>query len=1185
MLVKISENLSVPAEILADMGIHPGDKVEVTMHEGGVFIRPIALLSKSKFEKINNIVNIDVLKNNKRPSMRSNAAFRSFLRQPVRLLMFMLLVGLATFGFVSRVVEFDILNREINRVSRFYRATGALVPVDPLSTNNVYAAAALLQNSPLISHHDRRTITQAVMHGQANGMRGFHTLGGNLFQRGEQPFSYKELYPFDTFVVVEVVSAIRRTLYLRHLPEPIRTNRVTFQPINILAGHNQFIMGNRRLMTDFYIDENEISIADHLQVGGRYMLRGTIQSPTCNTLEVFPLLEGLYFVDFSDRDKVQYVWSQLENELRILMENTNMLMLTGTMDMTALPMVQSGTMERGSGRFFTQDDYDNRNHVMVVPRTMTHMVGETITLTLRDMHTFENGSPFPPAGDLMLERLPHGVAGHWANIPAGYWVQIPRDYTGLWRTYPTHEIEVTVIGAYHIPFAHDQPRWAHINQSFRNMEAFVPASIIPEGFGIVDAHMVSGQYSFVLENPLGQAAFNTRYGQALLEMGFVTQFTGEDAHNFWLSITPIRNAIRLNLFLFSILLVVVLASTVLAYLRQRLRDFAIQRALGIADGNATRHLLVPVFVFWLPVVFAAAAGAWFFAMAQAGSGMDVLAELDVPDAAETIVHMNILQQMRLEEELAAMPVPPLFALLHLALICIAVAVGWVVAVLAGVRFFAAKSMILLLQTAQGAGAVRNIRDEGTTAVRVVSRTHLHMILRRSKWCALLSVLRHHTRHTLRAPVKSALLLCVALMFVVSLGWLDATITFSQNEIERLHSTTTIAGTVVAADARPDDERLQGHDIPRQGLYALLESGFVTDVYYTSVQLHIGLFPPIDPSTVLDHSVFSRAGLMPAPPPATNIIKGISCWDRFVYESSRPVAFGMGDGNDFAVTFAPGYSANAFVTVWPYVTATPVIVHESLLERDLMVYNRGITPFSPTRMGNIIEQRLQLGDYAYLGHATDPNVYRVKIIGTYTGGHPRSAYVAGHGLVLHMSDPLISEHISYISFNIIQEMVPYIAYFQYEMEEKLQIVRHTWHGSVTYHHIAVLNDMELRQVIAPLEDNLHLLSMLYPVVRALGFVIGVVLCLLLMLQNTKNAAILWILGKPRYKTRLGLCIEQLAICCVGLVVAFVLVLIMGVGLQVAVGIVALYFAGALLGNVVGTIAITLRTPMELLQMRE
>jgi len=1181
MLVKVKGKLDIPEDIIQHMDIKDGDKVEITLQEGGVLIRPIALLSKHKFQKIHNIMNIGRLQNQKRRKSQTNAAFLGAIRQPIRMIFFILLVGLATFGFVSRAVEYSILSREINRIEQFFRTTGSLVPIDPLSVNNVYEAASILQNSPTIQFHDRRSITQGVMVDQPNFMRGFRTVGGNIFMRGEPVYEYKGLHPFDSFVIMELTERIHRGLRLRG--DRMYTTRVSFRPFDVIMGHNQFLQG-RRYMADLPADADGNSVANDLRVGGRYLMRISRQSAFCNTLEIFPIMEGLYFVDITDRELLNYVWRALENELRILQENTNMLMLQGTKDMTALPMVQSGVIERVGGRFITHQDYEQQNYVMVVPRQMAALLGQTVTLTLRDMRTFENGAPLPPPHHPLHRDIPVGAEGHWANMPAGYWVYIPRDYTGDWRSYPTTQIEVTIVGTYHVSDAWNLPRWAHIRTSFRNIEVFVPSSIIPEGFGIVDAHMVSGAYNFVLNSPRDRVAFAVNYEARLEAMGFMVQWSGADPTNFWLSVTPIRDAIRLNLALFTAVLAVVLALTVFVYLRQRYKEFAIMRAMGVSDRSATWQVAMPVLVLWLPVVIAASVGAWFFALGQADIGLDTLAELDIPyDTAAALDPrtVNFLDNLRLQEELAAI-VPPLqFSIVGLVGLTAVLLFVWVLAVLVGVRFFAGQSMILMLQSAQGGGGAVKISKEKEApppkGIKISDVFKLQPILF-SYGGRLKSALRHHMRHIQRAPVKTALILGMALLFVIALSWLDATIDFTENEIQRLYATTPITGEVVDIYTGADGPMFTAGTIPIGVISTLENSGFVENVY------HIAYFTPnllpiitLPEDMELDRSFFLGDRFFPPPAHINGFGKIINCLDSFIYASQRPMAFGEGTGGEFELTFAPGFGPNDFASGSP----VPVIVHESLLERDLLVYRRGIIPYQEGIDGYLIQQRLAPGDIAYLGSPWVPNSIRVRIIGTYSGGHPRSAYVFGQGLVIAPGIPGGVPPLASVSFAIYQEKVSYLHEFEYEMNHLFSTMRQFDQNNLALQ----LNDAELRMVVTPLEENLSLLQMLYPVAKGLAFAIALGLSLLLMLQNAKNIAILWVLGLARYKTRFNLSMEQLGVCLAGILPGAVIGLIMGVPLYTVATLVGIYLAGAVIGTTIGAVAISLKAPMELLQVRE
>ena len=1214
--------------------------------------------------------------------MRKHVPFKATIRQPIRTLIFVLLVGLASFGFVSRAVEFIILDREMNRIEEFYRTTGSLIPIDPLVHNNVYEAANIIRNSPYVAFEDRRTIVQGEIDGFLNAMRGQQTVGGNALVRGRQMFDYKGLGSiFDSIAIIEVERVHTRQAIIAGEPGFHIKRALVLNIHEVLLGHDPFLP--RSYMATFSIDENDHSAIDHLQAGGLYMVRAVQQSDcvTNTAMDLFPLFDDVYFVDARDRDAMRAAMRAMAEDNAIIEANAHMLMITGTKDMTAMPLVQSGVYSRFQGRFIGYEDYRNANHIIVVPQRMDSTrryarLGETITLTLRDMRTFTDSAPMPPTYHPVYGMIPAGAEAHWRNLPAGYWVSVPDEYPSDWRNYPTIQIEVEVVGTYVISERWSLPRWAHISESFQNMEVFVPASIIPEGFGIVDAHIVSGQYSFVLTSPDADVPFLAAHAADLAYHGFTVQFMGEDPTNFLLSAVPIRNSIRINLLLFSAVLALVLVLTVFLFLRQRYKEFAILRALGISQGNAIWQVAVPVLIFWVPVTIAASIGAWHFALHQAASSLRLLAEFStLTDYAAPFVVRNILEQMRYEAAQVEIFAIPELSITYLVWLCAGIILAWVGTVLVGTLSFASKSMISLIQGVNSGGAPTvRIKEVAPVGVKMANLADILLILpvRRISG-AVKSVVRHHWRHVLRAPVKSLLVVCMALLFIVALGWLDRTIRFTEQEIDRLYATTVITGEVVNPAAGLD-AAMWGHDIPHSSIERLMSSEFVQDVYLTSLSMQV-LFPsfPADAGASENtHEFGSLTGIR-------DLVLTISCWDTFVYEAAQPAAFGTALTGDFTVEFMPGFDPADFTRAWRdvdwgrlheaeaptedaydepsiyvrgtttqstgdgrvFITETwsdgsvttrmmgvqnnemppiPIIVHESLLTRlyrlhvgeRTYIYRGGVYwENTPAMMlyvtdddGNIIPYTMSLGDEVFLmsrhffggglGY-TMGEVYPAIIVGVYSGGHPGVAYRGGEGLIL-VSDMLFSRfsNFSTATFTIYQDKIRYMFDFVDEMNELLSYqTHHEWydwsgflrHWSQSFTHIVELNDAEFRTVVIPLEENLHLLRILYPVAKVMSFVLALGLTLLLMLQNAKNVAILRVLGSPRYKIRFNLCLEQLAVCIAGVAIGLAAVLVMGIGIGTAGLLVGIYMAGAAVGTIVGVLVISYKTPLELLQVRE
>lgn len=58
--------------------------------------------------------------------MIKNVCLKSALRQPARTLVLVPLSGLISFAFVSKVVEYLVVNRETDRLTGYYRSIGTL---------------------------------------------------------------------------------------------------------------------------------------------------------------------------------------------------------------------------------------------------------------------------------------------------------------------------------------------------------------------------------------------------------------------------------------------------------------------------------------------------------------------------------------------------------------------------------------------------------------------------------------------------------------------------------------------------------------------------------------------------------------------------------------------------------------------------------------------------------------------------------------------------------------------------------------------------------------------------------------------------------------------------------------------------------------------------------------------------
>ena len=134
------------------------------------------------------------------------------------------------------------------------------------------------------------------------------------------------------------------------------------------------------------------------------------------------------------------------------------------------------------------------------------------------------------------------------------------------------------------------------------------------------------------------------------------------------------------------------------------------------------------------------------------------------------------------------------------------------------------------------------------------------------------------------------------------------------------------------------------------------------------------------------------------------------------------------------------------------------------------------------------------------------------------------------------------------------------------------------------------DEELRAVVAPMEKNLSLLEVLYPVTLAVSVLIGAGLCLLLGLLQARDAALLRMLGVTRGRVRGLLSGEQILLSLIGVLTGLGVLSILrqnpgavlGGPLLMSAG---LYVLGAFTGSLIGAILVSNKKPLELLQVKE
>lgn len=134
------------------------------------------------------------------------------------------------------------------------------------------------------------------------------------------------------------------------------------------------------------------------------------------------------------------------------------------------------------------------------------------------------------------------------------------------------------------------------------------------------------------------------------------------------------------------------------------------------------------------------------------------------------------------------------------------------------------------------------------------------------------------------------------------------------------------------------------------------------------------------------------------------------------------------------------------------------------------------------------------------------------------------------------------------------------------------------------------DGELSNVVEPLEKNISLLEILYPVTFILSIIIAGILGFMMVLRRSADVAILRILGVKSKEVQWNLFRENTILVIIGIIIALLIIFPITINTYpIGLDKYALVIGGYLLGTIIGLIfgigKVTNRKPLELLQVRE
>jgi len=433
-----------------------------------------------------------------------------------------------------------------------------------------------------------------------------------------------------------------------------------------------------------------------------------------------------------------------------------------------------------------------------------------------------------------------------------------------------------------------------------------------------------------------------------------------------------------------------------------------------------------------------------------------------------------------------------------------------------------------------------------------------------------SNLRWIRRQIARSGVKTALSLLIAMLLVLSLGWLRETILRTEAEIDEMWDLAVIYGEIKAfSPFGLREDRPLGDVIGRRTIDAVRDSGYAENFYIEGGHYRNFIVAPASDGSFPDNwgeiIGYDRSLAFTAPENSgkMDMLFAINDLDIFIGTNSLN---NMGTDRDFRIDFAEGFDTESFQFSDEDIESgapVPVVLSSSIMEK------RG----------------LSLGDEAFLGFTMQSMFFvegiPVIVIGMHSGQPVREAAENAVLIPISKFDHLMMGMAFYTTFTFTIDTA-----YNREIEQ----IREEFFAEGYFLNLAevelFMSTHELLTMVRIASQSLALLQLIYPIAVATAILIALGMSFLLLLQTAKSAAILRVTGMSKVRAMIILIAEPVFVSLSGAVLGVIAL----AGLSAAFGtefalVLGIYLAAVITGAVTGAFIVCNRMPISMLQVKE
>lgn len=654
-----------------------------------------------------------------------------------------------------------------------------------------------------------------------------------------------------------------------------------------------------------------------------------------------------------------------------------------------------------------------------------------------------------------------------------------------WKNYHKSDaIEYEIVGVYDAPNS--------------GRDIYIPTSTVPEEFLEFlsedgEPYLWTQFYNFVLKNPAEQSQFIEKYREPIREAGFELQFIENNAESFWLSTSKVLGNLKTNIVLYGLLLVFAMLFTIYMYMVIYKNNYAIERILGVTHKSSARHLLIPLYIFSTLGVGLSSYIGYQFAIRNSKKILEeILGEL--PNNVDYSISIKFI------------------------LLVFLIIIGLLI-IQCTLMIFKLKNRPLLEFFSKGTKKKTQNLDKVDLTMDD-NQIHTHDLTDAISFDdSNINIGKgkrvfkgYGIKHISRSIMTTILTVVVTVLLIGTLAWLNNVIKSNNDFIEETISETTIIGDLTYSG---EVEISDKGSITEEVLNKVLETGLVEDYFgavineYNELNINrYGVEEKTRKENVLNLGLFERN-------PNMTILAS-----NKELNSERGIKLSGIDDNDI-IDKINSYDIEK--------DEIPILASTKAMD----TYNLEIGhKVSLKDMGSI--------DSAIYG----------TIVGTFEGyafptyGDTQIQWIPSHNyetFIYPIEAVRLIERsgINYKEINLLFDKEKNSELYNNREEILGQIAKNKYGDHGTGYKLVLYDDI-LTGTIKPLERNLELLSIIYPIILVLSLIIAVILPYLLILRRSGELAIMRILGVKEWEIKRYVFTESILLVTIGEIIAITVI---------------------------------------------